>query len=135
MDSLPKVFLGREGKPSDFIDGVKKEEMMKRKKMFAAIFLLSLFILSCATTHQVSTELIPDTAKIVKLTVPGCGWKDTAARVRDILTRIDGVYDVKADTTVGTATITFDPEKTNVAAFIGALKPEFIVKGEPVFIK
>jgi len=42
---------------------------------------------------------------------------------------------VKTNPAVGTATITFDPKKTNVAAFIGALKPEFIVKGEPVFIK
>ena len=109
--------------------------MMKRKNTFAAIFLLSLFVLSCATTHQVSTEVIPDTAQIVRLTVPGCGWKDSAARVRDILTRIDGVYDVKTDTTVGSATITFDPEKTNVAAFIEALNPEFIVTGKPVFIK
>ena len=109
--------------------------MMKRKNTFAAIFLLSLFVLSCATTHQVSTEVIPDTAQIVRLTVPGCGWKDTAERVRDILASIDGVYDVKTNYFVGTATVTFDPEKTNVAAFIGALKPEFIVTGEPVFIK
>jgi len=73
MDSSPRGFSRERRKPGDFIDGVGKEEMMKRKKMFAAIFLLSLFALSCATTHQVSTEVIPDTAQIVKLVVPGCG--------------------------------------------------------------
>ena len=38
--------------------------MMRRKKVFAAIFLLSLFVLSCATTHQVTMEVIPDSARI-----------------------------------------------------------------------
>jgi len=45
---------------------------MRRKKVFAAIFLLSLFVLSCATTHQVTMEVIPDSARIVRLYVPAC---------------------------------------------------------------
>jgi hypothetical protein len=50
----------------------KKEEMMKRKKMFPAIFLLTLFLLSCATTQQITTKVVPDTARVVRLYVPAC---------------------------------------------------------------
>jgi len=46
--------------------------MMKRKKMFPAIFLLSLFLLSCATTQQITTKVVPDTARVVRLYVPAC---------------------------------------------------------------
>ena len=55
-----------------FAIGYKKEEMMKRKKMFPAIFLLTLFLLSCATTQQITTKVVPDTARVVRLYVPAC---------------------------------------------------------------
>ncbi|MBW1716169.1 MAG: hypothetical protein JRJ77_10155 [Deltaproteobacteria bacterium] len=45
---------------------------MRRKMAFAAVFLLGLFLLSCATTHQVTTDVIPDSARIVRLYVPAC---------------------------------------------------------------
>ena len=110
--------------------------MMKRKKMFAAIFLLSLFILSCATTQQITTQVIPDTARVVRLYVPACTWENTEAQIRGILTKIDGVYDVKGDTVGNYVYVTYDPEKTNVAAFEKALSTEeFFVRGTPVFIK
>ena len=110
--------------------------MMKRKKMFAAIFLLTLFVLSCATTHQVSTKVIPDTARVVRLYVPACTWENTEAQIRGILTKIDGVYDVKGDTLGNFVYVTYDPEKTNVEAFKKALSKEtFFVRGTPVFIK
>jgi hypothetical protein len=49
---------------------------------------------------------------------------------------IDGVYDVKGNTLSHYVTVSFDPEKTNVAAFAKALESEdFFVKGPPVFIK
>ncbi|UCG64145.1 MAG: hypothetical protein JSW12_16070 [Deltaproteobacteria bacterium] len=49
---------------------------------------------------------------------------------------IDGVYDVRGDTLNQYVTVSFDPEKTNVAAFAKALESEeFFVKGPPVFIK
>jgi hypothetical protein len=55
-----------------FARGHRKEEMMRRKKMFPAIFLLTLFLLSCATTQQISTKVVPDTARVVRLYVPAC---------------------------------------------------------------
>ena len=109
---------------------------MRRKKAFAAIFLLSLFLLSCATTHQVTTEVIPDSARIVRLYVPACTWAGTEAQIREILMNIDGVYDVKGNTLSQYVTVSFDPEKTNVEAFIKTLESqEFFVKGAPVFMK
>jgi hypothetical protein len=45
---------------------------MKKKKMFPAIFLLILFVMSCATTQQISTKVVPDTARVVRLYVPAC---------------------------------------------------------------
>jgi len=109
---------------------------MKRKKMFAAIFLLSLFILSCATIHQVTTKVVPDTARVVRLYVPLCTWEASAARVRAILMKIDGVYDVESDASGQYARVTYDPEKTSVRAFIDALsKEQFFVRGDPVFLK
>ena len=61
-----------EKKEYPFARGHKKEEIMKRKKMFPAIFLLTLFLLSCATTQQISTKVVPDTARVVRLYVPAC---------------------------------------------------------------
>ena len=122
--------------PNYFIGGLKKEGMMRRKKAFAAVFLLSLFLLSCATTHQVTTEVIPDSARIVRLYVPACTWAGTEAQIREILMNIDGVYDVKGNTLSQYVTVSFDPEKTNVEAFIKTLESEeFFVKGAPVFMK
>ena len=103
---------------------------MRRKKAFAAVFLLSLFLMSCATTHQVTTEVIPDSARIVRLYVPACTWAGTEAQIREILMNIDGVYDVKGNTLSQYVTVSFDPEKTNVEAFIKTLElEEFSVKG------
>jgi hypothetical protein len=68
----PKGLLGRREILRYSIDDLRKEEMMKRRKMLAAVFLLSLFVLSCATTQHVSTKVIPDTARIVRLYVPSC---------------------------------------------------------------
>jgi hypothetical protein len=45
---------------------------MKRKKMFPAIFLLTLLLLSCATQQQMTTKVVPDTARVVRLYVPAC---------------------------------------------------------------
>jgi len=109
---------------------------MRRKKVFTAIFLLSLFIFSCATTQQVTTKVIPDTARIVRLYLPSCTSEASAARVRAILMKIDGVYDVVSNVSGQYVTVTFDPEKTSVQAFEKALSTEeFFVRGTPVFIK
>ncbi len=46
---------------------------MKGKKVLPLIILfVSLLFVSCATTQKLSTKVIPDTARIVKIWVPGC---------------------------------------------------------------
>jgi copper chaperone CopZ len=113
-----------------------EEEIMNRKALIAAILLLCLFLLSCATTTNISTKVIPDTARVVKLYVPACTWENTEAEIREILMRIQGVYDVNGDTLSQHVNVTFDPEKTNVAALVKALSDgEFPIKGTPIFIK
>ena len=119
-----------------FTGNHKKEEMMRRKKMFPAIFLLALFLLSCATTQQISTKVVPDTARVVRLYVPACTWEATEARIRAILGKIDGVYEVKGDASSHYVYVTFDPDKTSVEVIMKALDfEEFFPRGEPVFIK
>ena len=125
-----------EKKEYPFARGHKKEEIMKRKKMFPAIFLLTLFLLSCVTTQQISTKVVPDTARVVRLYVPACTWEATEGRIRAILEKIDGVYEVKGDVSNQYVYVTFDPDKTTVEAFSKALQyEEFFPRGEPVFIK
>jgi hypothetical protein len=45
--------------------------MLKRKSIVPIVLLVSLFLLSCATT-QAPIKVIPDTARIVRLYVPSC---------------------------------------------------------------
>ena len=109
---------------------------MKRKGTCAAVILLSLFLLSCATTHQFTTKVVPDTARVVRLYVPSCTSEDIAGQIQEILMRINGVYDVTGNTLDQYVTVSFDPSKTNVEALNRALEPQGIyVRGKPVFIK
>jgi hypothetical protein len=109
---------------------------MKRRGTLSAIVLLSLFFLSCATTHHVTTKVIPDSARVVRLYVPSCTSDDIAGQIHGILMRIDGVYDVTGDTSNQYVTVAFDPGKTNVEALDRELEPQGIyVRGKPVFIK
>ena len=74
--------------------------------------------------------------KTVKLTVPGCKWAGTAARVSSILNGIDGVSKVVTDPEKHTATVRFDDSKSNPAAIKKALADGgFPVEGEPEIIK
>ena len=60
----------------------------------------------------------------------------TEARIRAILEKIDGVYEVKGDVSNYYVYVTFDPDRTNVEAIVKALEfQEFFPRGEPVFIK
>jgi len=45
---------------------------MERKKIFAFVLLLSLFLLSCAS-NQSSKQVLLGVERIVELYVPGCG--------------------------------------------------------------
>jgi len=60
----------------------------------------------------------------------------TEGRIRAILEKIDGVYEVKGDVSNYYVYVTFDPKKTSVEAIMKALQfTEFFPRGEPVFIK
>jgi hypothetical protein len=118
------------------IGGLKREESVKRKGACSAVILLSLFFLSCATTHHSTTKVIPDSARVVRLYVPSCTSYDIAGQIQGILMRIDGVYDVTGDTSNQYVTVAFDPGKTSVEALDRELEPQGIyVRGKPVFIK
>jgi len=109
---------------------------MKRKRACSAVILLSLFFLSCATTHHVTTKVIPDSARVVRLYVPSCTSEDIAGQIQGILMRINGVYDVTGNTFDQYVTVAFDPGKTNVETLNQELEPQGIyVRGKPVFIK
>ena len=118
------------------IGGLKREESVKRKGACSAVILLSLFFLSCASTHHLTTKVIPDSARVVRLYVPSCTSDDIAGQIQGILMRINGVYDVTGNTSDQYITVAFDPEKINVETFNRELEPQGIyVRGKPVFIK
>ena len=74
--------------------------------------------------------------KTVKLTVPGCKWAGTAARVGTILKGIDGVSKAATDPEKHTATVTFDDTKSTLEAIKKALADGgFPVEGAPEIIK
>jgi len=109
---------------------------MKRRGTCSAVMLLSLFFLSCATTHNVTTKVIPDSARVVRLYVPSCTSEDIVGQIQGALMRINGVYDVTGNTLDQYVTVAFDPSKTNVEDLNRELEPKGIyVRGKPVFIK
>ena len=74
--------------------------------------------------------------KTVKLTVPGCKWAGTAARVGTILNDIDGVSKVATDPKNHTATVSFDDKKSNLEVIKKALTDGgFPIEGEAKIIK
>ena len=100
-----------------------------RKNKFLSIVVL-LFFCFVACQSAIAGE------KTVKLTVPGCKWAGTAARVGTILNDIDGVSKVATDPENHTATVTFDDKKSNLEAIKKALTDGgFPVEGEPEIIK
>jgi len=109
---------------------------MKGKGTCSAVILLSLFFLSCATTHHVTTKVLPDSARVVRLYVPSCTSEDIAGQIQGILMRVNGVYDVTGNTLDQYVTVAFDPGKTNIEILNRELEPHGIyVRGKPVFIK
>ena len=53
------------------IKDLRNEDVMKRRKIFAFVLLLSLFPLSCAS-NQASNHALSEAERIVELYVPGC---------------------------------------------------------------
>ena len=109
---------------------------MKARGTCSAVIFLSLFFLSCATTHHVTTKVLPDSARVVRLYVPSCTSEDIAGQIQGILMRFNGVYDVTGNTLDQYVTVAFDPGKTNIEILNRELEPHGIyVRGKPVFIK
>jgi len=59
-------------------------------------------------------------SKTVILNVPGMTCKFCPITIRKALKKLPGVTDAKADYDTKTATVTFDPDKTNVEALTKA---------------
>ena len=73
--------------------------------------------------------------KVVQLQVPGCSAWGHKARISSILTKIEGVkkYENKENNLL---IITFDDEKTTLKIIVNELKKgDFIISGEPVYLK
>lgn len=101
---------------------------MRKKKFFSIVVLLTFCFIACQSAMAGE--------KTVKLTVPGCKWAGTAARVGSILNDIDGVLKVATDPEKHTATVTFDDTKSNLEAIKKALADGgFPVEGETEIIK
>lgn len=102
---------------------------MKKKKVLYILLLATFCVL-------VSFQSVFAAEKTVKLTVPGCVWAKTAARVGSILKGINAVSKVDTDPKNHTAIVTFDNEETNIEAMKKALADGgFPVEGEPQFLK
>jgi len=73
--------------------------------------------------------------RIVQLTVPGCSAWNSNARIGSILKKVDGVkkHENKGHDLL---IITFDDEKTTLNMIVNELKKgEFVVNGEPIYLK
>ena len=102
---------------------------MKKRKVVSVVLLAAICVL------MVGQSVIAAEAT-VKMTVPGCKWAGSAARVGSILKDINGIAKVDTDPEKHTATVTFDTKKTDVEAIKKALADGgFPVEGEPQVIK
>ena len=98
--------------------------MKKILSVFLTIVFLSVFI-SVALAEE----------RIVQLTIPGCSTWNSNARIGSILKKINGVkkHENKGHDLL---IITFNDEKTTLKMIVDELKKgEFVVNGEPVYLK
>ena len=122
--------MGKKEVENDKKSTLSRGVTMKRNIGIVIILMFGLLLLSCAAQKPV-----PENARIVKLNVPSCEWPDTAARIRLILEKIDGVYRADADYGVSAVTIFFDDKKASVDQFIKELsKWGFEIIGSPKFL-
>ena len=73
--------------------------------------------------------------RIVQLIVPGCSAWNSNARIGSILKKVDGVkkHENKGHDLL---IITFDDEKTTLNMIVNELKKgDFVVNGEPIYLK
>lgn len=85
--------------------------------MLRTILFSGLLILSAVmhTSVAVATE-----SKTITLDVPGMTCKFCPITIRKALQKVPGVIEAKAEYQTKTATVTFDPDKTNVEALTKA---------------
>jgi periplasmic mercuric ion binding protein len=79
---------------------------MTRKILFLITMIASLMTTSFSAMAAES--------KTVTLDVPGMTCKFCPITIRKALKKVPGVIDAKADFDTKTATVTFDPDKTNI---------------------
>lgn len=82
--------------------------------------LFSILIAFTAMTSSVFTTAYAGEAKTVVLDVPGMTCKFCPITIRKALKKVPGVVDAKADFATKTATVTYDPTKTNIKALTTA---------------
>ena len=81
------------------------------------IFSLILIMFSLLTTNNIVNAAESVT---VVLGVPGMTCKFCPITIRKALKKVDGVTEVKTEFKTKTATVTFDPSKTNIETLIKA---------------
>ena len=85
---------------------------MTRNLIFSTLIMLGALL----TPFSVSAV----ETKTVTLDVPGMTCKFCPITIRKALKKVPGVIDAKSDYETKTATVTFDPDKTNVEALTKA---------------
>jgi len=85
--------------------------------MLNKILLSTLITFSLVTGSFVSHAA---ESKIVTLDIPGMTCQFCPITIRKALKKVPGVIDAKADYDSKTATVTFDPDKTNVKTLTNA---------------
>ena len=81
------------------------------------IFSLILIMFSLLATNNIASAAKNVTAI---LDIPGMTCKFCPITIRKALEKVPGVVEVKAEFKTKTATVTFDPSKTNIEALIKA---------------
>lgn len=82
-------------------------------RIFVSIMVAVAFMAMPLSTHA-------ENNKTITLDVPGMTCQFCPITIRKALNKVPGVTDAKASFDTKTATVTFDPDKTNVDALIKA---------------
>lgn len=82
-------------------------------KVFFSIFMAIAFMVTPLPAHAAEN-------KTVTLDVPGMTCQFCPITIRKALKKVSGVIEAKASFGTKTATVTFDPDKTNVESLIKA---------------
>jgi len=82
--------------------------------------IFSLLMLIAAMSAPVHSAAMAAETKTVTLDVPGMTCKFCPLTIRKALKKVPGVTQAKADFDSKTATVTYDPDKTNVEALTEA---------------